>query len=146
MSGQKRILGIDYGTRRVGVAISDPLRLLATAYASYSNNKELLVNLKTVVDKEDVEFIVVGMPLNLKGEKARAAQEVEEFIARLKESVGREVVSWDERFTTSMAQQTLLAFGTKKKERKARNGRVDSMAAALLLQGFLDSTKKSMSC
>ena len=86
------------------------------------------------------------MPLNLKGQHAQKAEEVQNFIERLKEELVIEVLTWDERFTTTIAQQTMLAMGTKKKERQKKDGRIDSMAAAVMLQGFLDSRKHSRSC
>lgn len=146
MKDQKRILGIDYGTHRVGISISDPLRIVATSYAALANNHNLLQRIAEIVEREDVEFVVVGMPYTLRGGRGRKAEEVEDFIVRLKDAMKKEVVAWDERFTTSLAQQTMLTMGTKRKERKEKKGRVDSMAAAITLQGFLDSTKQSMSC
>jgi putative holliday junction resolvase len=93
-----------------------------------------------------VELVVVGMPLNLKGEKAQKAQEVERFIEVLKGEMSAEIVSWDERFTTRMAHQTMLDMGTKRQERRLNKGRIDAMAAAILLQSYLDSRKRSLSC
>jgi putative Holliday junction resolvase len=88
-----------------------------------------------------VKLIVVGMPLNLKGQHAQKAEEVQEFIERLKSELDIEVVKCDERFTTTIAQKTMISMGTKKKERQKRDGRIDSMAASIMLQGFLDSSK-----
>ena len=141
-----RILGVDYGTKRLGLAISDPLRILATSYGAVANGPDMFRQINDVLAKEQISLIVVGMPLSLSGAKTAKAHEVEAFVSTLRSKCGTEVVFWDERFTTSMAQQTLLAMGTRKKERKNRDGRVDSMAAAIMLQGFLDSTKPSMSC
>jgi putative Holliday junction resolvase len=67
------------------------------------------------------------------------------FIERLKNELGIEILTWDERFTTAIANQTMLAMGTKKKERQKKDGRIDSMAAAVMLQGYLDSKKHSRS-
>ena len=86
------------------------------------------------------------MPFNLKGQVAFKAEEVRIFIDQLKREIGLDVVSWDERFTTSIAQQTLREMGTKKSERQKKDGRIDSMAAAILLQNYLDSVKYSRSC
>ena len=91
-------------------------------------------------------LIVIGMPFNLKGQRARKAEEVQKFIELLKTKLDIEIVSWDERFTTTMAHKTMLTMGTKKKERQKKDGRIDSMAAAIMLQGYLDSTKQSHSC
>ncbi len=143
---QGRILGMDYGTRRIGLAISDPLRILATSYGVLLNGPEVLNEIRAILEREHVAVIVVGMPLSLSGRKTAKAHEVEAFVETVRKGCRAEVVFWDERFTTSMARQSLLIMGTKKKERREKSGRIDSMAAAIMLQGFLDSTKKSMSC
>jgi putative Holliday junction resolvase len=99
-----------------------------------------------IIEKEAVDVVVVGMPLNLKGEKAQNAQEVERFIEALKTETAAAIVSWDERFTTTMAHRTMLDMGTKRQERRLNKGRIDAMAAAILLQSYLDSRKRSLSC
>jgi putative Holliday junction resolvase len=137
----RRILGIDYGSVRVGLSVSDPLGLIAQPIGAFRNDASLFVNLGQVSARENVILIVVGMPLNLKGQKAQKAEEVQKFIGRLRKELGIEILTWDERFTTTIANQTMLAMGTKKKERQKKDGRIDSMAAAVMLQGYLDSTK-----
>ncbi len=145
-SSLSRILGIDYGSQRIGLSISDPLCLIAKPIDALKNDTGLFAALKALAGRESIQLIVVGLPLNLKGHHAQKADEVQRFIERLTEELGIEVVTWDERFTTTIAQQTMLAMGTKKKERQKKDGRIDSMAAALILQGFMDSTKHSRSC
>lgn len=141
----QRILGIDYGSVRVGLSVSDPLGLIAQPIEAFRNDTSLFANLGQVSARENVTLIVVGMPFNLKGQKGQKAEEVQKFIGRLKEELGIEILTWDERFTTTIANQTMLAMGTKKKERQKKDGRIDSMAAAVMLQGYLDSTKHSRS-
>lgn len=143
---QGRILGIDYGSQRIGLAMSDPLRILATPHGSLTNNANAIELLKQILEKEQVTLIVVGMPLSLSGKKTAKANEVDVFVEKIRTQCGVDVVPWDERFTTSIARQSMLAMGTKQKQRRNRDGRIDSMAAAIILQGFLDSTKRSMSC
>lgn len=143
---QGRIVGIDYGTRRIGVAISDPLRILATSYGVLTNDASFPDRLAEILEKEEAVLLVVGMPLGLSGRMTAKSSEVQEFINNLRSHCSVDVVTWDERFTTTIAQQTLLKMGTKRKERQREKGRVDAMAAAIMLQGFLDSTKRSMSC
>jgi putative holliday junction resolvase len=142
----KRILGIDYGTTRVGIALSDPLQIIAQPFTTLDYKPEVIEEIAEIVRSEGVGLIVVGMPLNLKGQKGKKAEEVEKFIQVLAGTVSVEIVHWDERFTTSIAHQTLLDMGTKRGERRMKKGRVDSMAAAILLQGFLDSRKRSLVC
>ncbi|HXG38270.1 MAG TPA: Holliday junction resolvase RuvX [Bacteroidota bacterium] len=140
-----RVLGIDYGSTRIGLSLSDPLRIIAQPFRTLINNGTLWSNLKTIVQEQHIQTVVVGMPLNLKGQKGKKAEEVEQFIERLKAETKCEVIVWDERFTSSIAQQTLLDMGTKKSQRRDK-GRIDAMAAAVILQSFLDSTKQSLSC
>jgi putative Holliday junction resolvase len=139
-------LGIDYGTRRIGISLSDPLQIIAQPFDTLSNDKLAIGRICGIVEKEAVDVVVVGMPLNLKGEKAQKAQEVERFIDALKNETSAEIVSWDERFTTTIAHQTMLDMGTKRQERRSNKGRIDAMAAAILLQSYLDSRKRSLSC
>jgi putative Holliday junction resolvase len=141
----QRTLGIDYGSVRVGLSLSDPLGLIAQPIEAFKNDALLFKNLKQVSARENVARIIVGMPYNLKGQKAQKAEEVQKFVERLKEELDMEILTWDERFTTTIANQTMLAMGTKKKERQKKDGRIDSMAAAVMLQGYLDSTKHSIS-
>ena len=138
---EQRILALDYGTVRVGVAVSDPLRIIAQSVGAFKNDATLMDRLGETIAQYAPGLIVVGMPLNLKGEKGQKAVEVERFMEKLKEAFGIELVVWDERFTTKMAQQTLIDMGTRKKERRENKGRVDAMAAALILQSFMDQTK-----
>ncbi len=143
---QQRIMGIDFGTTRIGISLSDPLQIIAQPFTTLGNEPGIIARICDIVVKEAIGLIVVGMPLNLKGKKGKKAQEVEKFIDEIKNATKVEVVHWDERFTTSIAHQTLLTMGTKRDERRKKKGRVDSMAAAIMLQGFLDSQKRSMIC
>lgn len=142
----RRILGVDYGSQRIGLSLSDPLGLIARPIEMLKNDVSLFAALKKIIHRENVELIVVGMPINLKGQHAHKAQEVQKFIDRMKEELALEVLTWDERFTTVIAQRTMRAMGTTKKERQKRDGRIDSMAAAVMLQSFLDSRKHPRSC
>jgi putative holliday junction resolvase len=140
-SVQFRILGIDFGSKRIGISLSDPLGIIARPVAPLKNDKSLFDNLVRLINDEKVKTVVVGMPLNLKGEHGKKAQEVQEFIDRLKSETKVGIEVWDERFTTTIAKRTMLSMGTKRKEREAREGRLDSMAASVMLQSYLDSGK-----
>ncbi|MBI1803155.1 MAG: Holliday junction resolvase RuvX [Ignavibacteriae bacterium] len=139
---KKRLLGIDYGSRRIGVAVSDPLNVIARGVTVIENSPRALGEIQRLADEFDVERIVVGFPLNLKGERGFKAKEVEEFIQRLTRELHREVVRCDERFSTKLALQTMHTMGVKKKKRQQK-GIVDEMAAALILQQYLDSHPSS---
>ncbi len=136
-SGQ-RILAIDYGTVRIGIALSDPLRLIAKALETYPNNRNFMTQLHSLLHEHNVGMVVVGMPVNLKGKEERKAQEVRLFIDRLSEEINVPIRTWDERFTSTMAKHSLIEIGVKKKKRRDKS-RVDQIAAALLLQSFLDA-------
>ena len=142
----KRVMGIDFGSVRVGVAVSDPLKIIAQSVGVYPNNFSLIDELSNIARQFDVGLVVVGMPYTLKGEKGGKAVEVESFIERLKKQLSVEVVTLDERFTSRIAQQTLIQMGTTKKQRRTDKGRIDAMASALILQSFLDQTKHSIGC
>ena len=138
--------GIDYGSKRIGLSLSDPLGIIAQPIEALKNDSSLSTHLQELSNRENVKLIVVGMPTNLKGQHAQKADEVQNFIEQLKEKLSVDVVTWDERFTTTIAHNTVHAMGIKKKERQKKDGRIDSMAAALILQGFLDNAKHLSSC
>ena len=91
----KRLIGIDYGTRRIGIAICDPLRIIASARQTVPNSPAFFVTLGKMISENDVEAIVVGMPYNLKGEKSTKALEVAEFIEQIKQHCRSAVIEWD---------------------------------------------------
>jgi putative Holliday junction resolvase len=138
MMQQQRILGIDYGSRRIGIAVSDPMNIIARSVGVVINSPSMFDKIRTLVLEYAAVKIVVGMPYNLKGEKGSKAQEVEAFIDRLRQELSIEVVAADERFTSSTAMQTLVDMGVPKKQRQVKS-KIDEMAAALILQGYLDS-------
>jgi putative Holliday junction resolvase len=131
---------------RVGVAVSDPLRIIAQSIGAFTNNAGIIDTVVEIARQYDVGFVVIGMPYTLKGEKGMKAEEVDKFINRLKEKLSVDVVPWDERFTSRIARQTLVQMGTTKKQRRTNKGKVDAMASALILQSFLDQTKHSIGC
>ena len=106
---RKRILGIDYGSKRLGIAVSDPLNIIARGVAVVDNSPRMLDEIEKIAREFDVDTIVVGMPFNLKGEKGAKAQEAGAFLEKLAGRLKVEVIASDERFTTCEAQRTLLA-------------------------------------
>ncbi len=137
-----RILGIDYGTVRIGLSVSDPLKIIAQGLKTIRNDANSLLEISAVIAQQNIEKIIVGNPLNLKGEVGTKAVEVNEFVKKLKETTTVEVMLLDERFTSVMAQRAIISMGTKKKQRENNKGKVDEVAAAILLQGYLDSQKR----
>jgi len=126
--------------------MSDPLGIIATPYGTLENNDAVWNRFKEIVLKESIALIVIGMPMTLRGEKGQKAVHVEKFIETLKSQTGLNVFTWDERYSTLIAQRTLMEMNTKKKNRNAKSGTLDSMAAAIILQSYLDSKKLSLSC
>lgn len=133
-----RVLGIDYGSKRVGLAMSDPLRVLAGPVGTWDNDGTLLERLVALITAEGVTLVVVGLPYAPDGGKGAKAREVDGFIAQLKLHHAVPVVEWDESFTSVEAHRAIIASGKRRKKRRDK-GAVDVMAARLLLQQFLDA-------
>jgi len=132
-----RILAIDYGTKRTGLAVTDPLRIIATALDTVSSS-DLLTYLKNYTLKETVDEFVIGVPRTLNNEDSATAPMVREFIVKLKEAFpGIPVHEADERFTSSIAQRAMIEGGMKKKDRQ-KKGNVDKVSAVLILQSFME--------
>lgn len=133
----KRIMGLDVGDKWIGVAVSDETALIASSISplrrsSWDND---LARLKGVVSEWNVGQIVVGLPLNMDSTVGPQAQKTLAFMERLAHNVSVPVVSWDERLTTRQAERLLIDQGVRRDERRTR---VDGVAAALILQGYLD--------
>ena len=131
------VLGLDYGRRRIGVAVSDDLGLTAQPAATWSNLKweQVVENICNWIKERSVERVIVGLPLNLRGEKGHLALEVERFVAKLKRHVSVPVILWDERLTSVQSKRILHALHQKPSQKKER---IDLIASVLLLQNYLD--------
>lgn len=137
LEGASRIVGVDVGTKRVGVAVSDPLRLFAQVEGTYPPEEALEV-LQSLKREQGVDVVVVGWPLTEAGEEGEATEMVEAFVDRLHEALGSvEVVRRDERYTSEMAKDLLRRAGVSQPGRYDK-GRVDAAAAAVILQDYLD--------
>lgn len=137
-----RYMGIDYGSVRIGLALSDPLKIIASGLTTIQNDDRCLDIILSIIMEQNVEKIIVGKPLNLKGEIGTKAEEVLQFIKKLQERTSVEIHQIDERFTSVMAQRSIIAMGTPKKKRQQNKGKVDEVASAILLQGYLDTVKR----
>lgn len=135
-----RILAIDYGKKRTGLAVTDSLRIIATALETVDTSS-LLSYLKTYTQKEVVDEFVIGMPKTLRNEYSETAPLVRKFMEELKTAFpDKPVHEADERFTSSMAQQTMITGGMKKKDRQVK-GNVDKISAVIILQSFMESRR-----
>ncbi len=134
----QRILAIDYGTVRIGLAVSDPLRIIASALDTLINNKSLKQTLLKIVQEYNIGLVVVGLPVTTRGTNSLKTNETVEFVELVRSWLQIPVMMWDERYTSVMAQQSMIDIGLKKKKRREK-GRVDQIAAAIILQNFLDA-------
>lgn len=125
-----RVAGIDYGTKRIGLAISDESQTLAREYGIYSP-KEFWQNIEQLIKQEGIERIVLGLPLNMSGENTDKTQEVQAFYDQLQQRLSIPVEFMDERLSSVMAGN--LPGGSKN---------IDSLAAQIILQNYLDKNKK----
>jgi putative Holliday junction resolvase len=130
-----RAVGIDLGSTRIGVAVSDTSGLLASPYEVVPRDERSHDRLRAIVEEVGAELVVVGLPLSLDGHKGPAARAIEAEVIELRAVLDVPVELHDERFTTVTAHQQLAASG---KRSKARRGTVDQAAAAVLLQSWLD--------
>ena len=133
-----RVLGIDYGDSRVGLALSDPMKIIAKPFKTLDNNIDLLLNLKTVIDNNDVTQLVVGYPLNMKGGITPQTKKVDDFILLLQSKFDFPVIRIDERLSSVSAINSLINQGIKTGHNKSK---IDDTSAAIILQEFLDQGK-----
>ncbi len=138
-----RILGIDFGERRIGLALSDPSATIAQPLPTLTRRmgkRPPYAALVEIITKHDVEKIVIGLPLDLAGEETAWSEQVREFADKLQERAQKPVEFLDERMTSVQAERAVRGIGLKKSEREQKE-RVDAAAAVLLLQTFLDRQK-----
>lgn len=133
-----RIIAIDYGTKRIGLATTDPLQIIASALDTI-HAKDVLQFLKDYAQKEEVESFVLGMPTKLDGTDTNATPHVRQFHKQLKKHFPEKpVYLYDERFTSKMALDAMIAGGSKKKDRREK-GNIDKISATIILQSYLES-------
>ena len=136
-----RILGLDYGTKTVGVAVSDELGLTAQAVETITRKeanklRKTLARIDELVQQYSIEKIVLGYPKHMNNSSGIRCEETEEFKAMVERRTGLEVILWDERMSTVAAERTLIEGGVRRENRKTY---VDQLAAVFILQGYLDS-------
>jgi len=135
-----RIMAMDYGTRRTGLAVTDPLQIIATALDTVDTSG-LVDYLKKYFSREPVEMLVIGMPRQLNNTDSATAPAVRQFIEVFKRNFPLiPVYTVDERFTSTLAQQAMIQGGMKKKQRQVK-GNVDKISAVIILQQFLEMKK-----
>lgn len=139
----KRVLGLDYGTKTVGVAVSDELFMTAQGLETITRKEEnklrrTLARIEEIIKEYNVEEIVLGYPKNMDNTIGERGKATEEFRDRLEQRCGLPVILWDERLTTMESMRILMDGGVRRENRKSR---VDWMAASLILQSYMDSVR-----
>ncbi len=138
MQEYARLIGIDVGKKRVGIAQTDLLQTIASPVGTFSPEK-VFTEIGNIVENSPVKKFVVGWPLSLSGEEGSATQMVEKFIQKLQNKFPDiDIIKIDERYTSSRAKDMMLEAGVPQKKRREK-GRVDRIAAAIILQNYLDS-------
>lgn len=132
-----RILALDHGSKRIGVAVSDETKTIAQPleYISAEPFADFLARLKELLIEKEIDLVLIGMPRNMDGTYGPAAQKVEAFVAVLRSAITVPVKTWDERLTSAQANRVLIQGKVRRDKRKEK---VDKMAAAILLQSYLD--------
>lgn len=138
-----RILSIDYGRKRTGIAVTDPLQIIANGLATVSTS-ELYEFLLEYVQREEVERIVIGKPLQTNGQPSENLARVEQFVNRWRKNMpGIPIEYYDERFTSVLAHRTMIDAGLKKTARQDK-ALVDTISATIILQGYLEARRNRM--
>lgn len=133
-----RYLGLDIGEVRIGVAVSDELGSIASPVAMIPRRADVVAELRTLIARYTPAALVVGLPVGLSGREGPQAQATREYAAELAEALGIPIEYYDERMSSSIAEQTLISQGTRREKRKQQ---IDAMAAAVILQGYLDNRR-----
>lgn len=139
-----RILGLDYGSKTVGVAVSDALLITAQSLETIRREKEnklrqTLARIEAIIEEYQVDKIVLGYPKNMNDTEGIRCEKTKEFKEMLERRTSLEVILWDERLSTVEAEEILMESGVRREERKTY---VDQLAAAIILQGYLDSISR----
>ena len=134
-----KTLGLDLGEKRIGVAVSDESGRIALPTATLSGDQpacEIISDILNLADQHGAERIVIGMPTSLSGQAGPAAQKTAQFARALAAETSLQVITWDERLTTALAEKTMIAADVKRRQRRQK---IDKVAATLILQSYLDA-------
>ena len=135
-----RLLSIDYGKKRTGIAVSDPLQIIANGLTTVETSK-LFEFLEDYLKKEEVESIIVGLPKQMNGQPSENMKRTEPFVNRLKKLYPKiNIEYFDERFTSKLAHQAMIDGGLKKQDRRNKE-LVDEISATIILQGYMESRR-----
>ncbi|MBP5420501.1 MAG: Holliday junction resolvase RuvX [Bacteroidales bacterium] len=136
-----RIMAIDYGKKRCGIAVTDPLKIIANALCTV-DTAQLEKFVKDYVGKESVETIVFGEPKQVNGEESETMRSIKPLVERMRKALPAvKITFYDERFTTKLALRTMIDGGLSKKGRNNKNGTLDKVSATIILQSYMESTE-----
>ena len=132
-----RIMSIDYGTVRIGIALSDPLQIIANPFRVIQNSgEEIFSEINSIIKSEKVGKIILGLPVNLEGKDTKKTIEVRDFFEKLKNWISIPIIYWDESYSSVEAEEILKKMGKSIKESRKV---VDKFAASIILKSYLDS-------
>jgi putative Holliday junction resolvase len=137
----KRVLAIDYGSKRIGLALSDPLLIFSYAYKTILNDDKLLQNLDQIIREKEIIKIILGIPYQENGQLSSNAQSILKFKETLSKRYSIEIIEWDESLSSEMAKEIIIQNVSGKKKRKDK-GLIDRGSASIMLQEYLDSLIK----
>ena len=133
-----RYMGIDYGSKRIGIALCDPLLTFAYSYKTLVNDKSFLNEIKTIIEEKSVIKVILGLPSESYHASKILAEEVRKLKSEFERKLSLEVILWDEEFTSVLAEQQVLDSVKSKKKRKDK-GLIDRYSAAIILQEYLNN-------
>lgn len=131
-------MGIDYGEVRIGIALSDPLRIISKPFEVIPNNQDIWKKIRSIVKMQNIGKIVIGLPVNLKGEDTKKTLEVRNFTKKFNKEIDIETVFWDERYSSAEANELLKKMGYSPQEGRKY---IDKIAASLILKDYLENNK-----
>ena len=135
-----RVLALDYGEKKIGIAISDKSRIIASSRDYIHNDISFISNLKKLIHDSDVDEVILGLPIKMDGEDSAQTTRVREFKEYLNEQIGMKIILVDERLTTSYAEKLMISGNVRREKRKQK---IDSLSAQIFLQNYLDKCQKS---
>lgn len=132
-------MGIDYGEKRIGIALSDPLQVISRPYSViFNTGEEVFTEINQIIKDKQVSMIILGLPLNLSGEDTNKTREVRVFSEKLKDAVNVSVIFWDECYSSAEAKTALKQMGISSKDNKLH---IDKIAASIILKDYLESIR-----
>lgn len=138
---EERILAIDYGTKRIGLAVTDPLNIFAYPLITLPNDSNFFMQLKKIIDEYHIVKLILGYPLKENGDESTSSQSVLKFKTELENKIGLQIELIDERYSSSIASERIIQSVSSKKKRRDKS-LLDKNAAAVILEDYLNTTKK----